>query len=58
MLVLPAKEGAPIPVTPVLLVPVEDYAKFLEPFNSTETDAGITKIQFFGDATVVRQLGS
>lgn len=57
VLFLQPKEASPIPVSAVLLAPVDDYDKFLEQFNSNETDAGITKIQFKGPA-LVRKLGS
>ena len=58
VLILEAKEGSPIPVAPVVLAPVSDYDKFLAQFNSNETEAGITKIQLWGSASLVRKLGT
>jgi hypothetical protein len=55
MLVLP-QDNNPIPA-PVFLIPIRDYAKFLEQFKSDETEAGVTKINLWGDQPWVRHLG-
>ncbi len=39
------------------MFPVSDYAKFLEQFKSEDTEAGVTKIQFWGSPSVVRSVG-
>ena len=57
VLVLPPKEGMPIP-TVILLVPVTDYAKFLAQFKSDETEAGVSKIALFGSPSLARSVGS
>ena len=57
VLVLPPKEGMPIP-TVILLLPVTDYAKFLEQFKPNETEAGVSKIALFGSPSLARSVGS
>jgi len=57
LLVLPPKDDASIPAV-IVLAPVEDYAKFLEQFKSNETEAGVTKIDLFHSAKLVRSVGS
>ena len=55
-LVLPPKDESGIP-SMIVLIPVSDYAKFLEQFESKETEAGITKIQLWASPTLVRSVG-
>ena len=57
VLVLPPKEGMPIP-TVILLVPVTDYAKFVGQFKPGETEAGVSKIALFGSPALTRSIGS
>ncbi len=57
VLLLPPNEGMPIP-TVILLVPVTDYAKFLEQFKPAETDAGVSKIELLGKPSLTRSVGS
>ncbi len=56
LLVLPPKDKG-IPAA-IVLVPVSDYAKFLEQFKSDDTEAGVTKIELWGSASLVRKVGS
>ncbi len=46
------------PLTPLALIPVTNYAKFLEQFKSEGTQSGVTKIEFLDAPAVVRSVGS
>ena len=46
------------PLTPLALIPVTNYAKFLEQFKSEGTESGVTKIEFLDAPAVVRSVGS
>jgi hypothetical protein len=54
-LVLPTKEKEIL--TLIALIPVSDYAKFLGQFKSEGTEAGVTKIELWGDSCLVRSVG-
>ncbi|MHB1033612.1 MAG: hypothetical protein ACYC35_16580 [Pirellulales bacterium] len=56
LVVLPPAGGAPWP-TPILLVPVTDYGKFLAQFKPDDTAAGVTKIEVGGVPMWVRDIG-
>ena len=56
VIVLPPAGGALLP-TPILLVSVTDYRKFLAQFNSDETAAGLTKIDVKNVSMWVRDIG-
>ncbi len=56
LLVLPPKNDNGIP-SMIGLIPVSDYAKFLEQFKSDDTKDGVTEIQFSGSPGVVRKVG-
>jgi hypothetical protein len=56
LLVLPPKDETS-PPAPILLIPVSDYAKFLEPFKAESAEAGVTKIELWGSTSVVRNIG-
>jgi hypothetical protein len=57
LLVLPPKEDAPIPPV-IVLVPVTNYATFLQPLKVNETEAGISKVDLWGSPSLVRKIGS
>ncbi len=56
VIVLPPAGGDLLP-TPILLVSVTDYRKFLAQFNSDETAAGLTKIDVKNVSMWVRDIG-
>ena len=56
VLALPSKDDKS-PPTMIGLIPVSDYASFLEQFKSEDTVAGVTKIQVSGVPTAVRNVG-
>ncbi len=56
LLVLPPKTDNSLPVM-IALVPVTDYAEFLDEFKSEDTEGGVTKIQIWGTPSVVRKIG-
>ncbi len=56
LLVLPPKDATSLP-SMIALLPVSDYAKFLEQFKSEDTQAGVTTIQVWGTPSVVRNVG-
>jgi hypothetical protein len=49
-------EGKIIPIM-IVLVPVSDYAKFLEQFKPEDTEDGVTKIDLWGSPSAVRHVG-
>jgi len=57
LLELPPKDNSAFPAV-IALVPVSDYDKFLEQFNSKGTEAGVTKIEFWGQLSLVRKVGA
>jgi hypothetical protein len=56
LLVLPPNDDNSIPAV-IALVPVTDYAKFLEQFKPENTKDGVSEIKIWGDASVVRNIG-
>ena len=56
MLAMPPKDDKSFP-TMIALVPVLDYAKFLEQFKSEGTEGGVTKVQVGGVPSAVRGIG-
>ncbi len=56
LLVLPPKNDQGLPVM-IALVPVSDYAKFLEQFKSEDKEAGVTGIQMGDTVKLVRHVG-
>jgi hypothetical protein len=56
LLVLPPAGAGPWP-TPILLVPVTDYGKFLAQFKPEDAAAAVTKIELWGAQVCVRKIG-
>ena len=56
LLALPAKDENGMP-TMIGLIPVSDYAKFLEQFKPEDAKAGVSEINVQGLPTVVRKVG-
>lgn len=56
LLLLPPKDDKSPPAV-IALVPVSDYAKFLEQFKSEDTEAGVSKIEIWGSPCIVRGIG-
>jgi len=56
LVVLPPS-GGPWP-TPILLVPVTDYGKFLTQFKPEDASAAVAKIELWGAQVCVRKVGS
>lgn len=56
VIVLPAQQGRAFP-TPILLVPVSDYEKFLGQFEPEEAKDGLTRITLKGVSGWARQIG-
>jgi hypothetical protein len=57
VLLLPPNEGMPIPAV-IILVPVTDYAKFLDGLKPDETADGVSKVALFGSPSLTRNVGS
>jgi hypothetical protein len=56
LLVLPPQGKLPMP-TPIILVPVTDYDKFLAQFNPEGPAGGISKIKIMDKETLARSIG-
>jgi len=56
LLALPPGGGTPWP-TPILLVPVTDFGKFLHQFEAQETSGGLTRINLRGAQVWARSIG-
>ena len=57
LLVLPPKDGTSLSSV-IALLPVTDYAKFLEQFKPEDAEGGVSKIQIWGSPSLVRNIGS
>jgi hypothetical protein len=56
LLALPPKDDKSLP-TMIALIPVSDYAKFLQQFKSEDAEAGVTRIEVWGGPKLVRSIG-